>query len=191
IAARACLLILARPDDSYRYVESILVYPTTVVRPERKLGFFEVATRPVDAPTAILGEAHLRGPVILVWDAVLRTGRHPERGHDVVLHEFAHQLDMIDGGADGTPPLSSRAERQRWAEVCSKELFALRERRDRGEPGLLDTYGATNEAEFFAVATEELFDRPIELRDQHPELYDVLTAFYRQDPAARVERHRR
>ncbi|MEZ4333330.1 MAG: zinc-dependent peptidase [Myxococcota bacterium] len=192
IAARACLLLLGRPaaEDAYRRVRTILVYPSTVVPPLRRLRPFEVATGPVEAPKPILGEAWPRGPVILVWDAVRRTGRHPERGHDVVFHEFAHQLDLLDGGADGTPPLASAAERRRWAEVCSRAFLALRARRARGEPGLLDDYGATNEAEFFAVATEIFFDRPVELRGEDRDLYDVLAAYYGQDPATRVERGR-
>ena len=187
IAAQACLLILNLPHDYYRSVRTILVYPSTVVAPPRPLGAFEVPTRPVAGPLPILGEAQLRGPVILVWDAVQRTGRHPESGHNVVYHEFAHKLDMLDGRADGTPPLHGRDEIRRWAEVCSREYLALRDRAARGKPGLLDTYAATNEAEFFAVATEEFFDRPVALRTRHPELYEVLQLFYRQDPAARVE----
>ncbi|HEB90992.1 MAG TPA: zinc-dependent peptidase [Deltaproteobacteria bacterium] len=187
IAAQACLLILNLPHDAYRRVRTILVYPSTVVAPPRPLRAFEVPTAPVQGPRPILGEAWLRGPVILVWDAVRRTGRHPESGHNVVYHEFAHQLDLLDGLADGTPPLHDREEVRRWAEVCSREYLALRDRVARGKPSLLDAYGATNEAEFFAVATEEFFDRPVPLRTRHPQLYEVLQGFYRQDPAARVE----
>jgi Mlc titration factor MtfA (ptsG expression regulator) len=186
IAAPACLLVLELPHELYRNVHSILVYPSTVVSPQRKLGAFEVPLKPVEGPLPILGQAQLRGPVILVWDAVKRTGRHPESGHNVVYHEFAHKLDMLDGRADGTPPLHGRAEYQRWARVCSRVYRALREQAERGSHSLLDTYGATSEAEFFAVATEEFFDRPPALRRRHPELYEVLRAFYRQDPAARV-----
>jgi len=94
---------------------------------------------------------------------------------------------MLDGRADGTPPLHGRAEYERWVRVCSREYLTLREESGRGKPGLLDAYGATNEAEFFAVATEQFFDRPAALRGRHPELYEVLQAFYRQDPASRVD----
>jgi hypothetical protein len=186
IAAQACLLVLNLPHELYRNVSSILVYPSTVVTPKRRLGAFEVALEPVEGPLPILGQAQLRGPVILVWDAVKRTARHPESGHNVVYHEFAHKLDMLDGRADGTPPLHGRTEYQRWSRVCSQEYLALREQTKRGRHSLLDTYGATNEAEFFAVATEQFFDQPGPLRSRHPELYGVLQAFYRQDPAARV-----
>ena len=91
-------------------MQSILVYPSTVVASERRLGSFEIPREPVDGPLPILGQAQLRGPVILVWDAVERTGRHPECGHNVVYHEFAHKLDMLDGSADGTPPCFPSAE---------------------------------------------------------------------------------
>jgi Mlc titration factor MtfA (ptsG expression regulator) len=187
IAAQACILVLELPHALYRNVRSILVYPSTVVMPPRRPGAFEVPIQPVGGPLPVLGEAQLRGPVILVWDAVRRTGRHPESGHNVVYHEFAHKLDMLDGRADGTPPLHGRAEYQRWVRVCSREYLALRERSVLGKSGLLDAYGATNEAEFFAVATEQFFDQPVALRGRHPELYEVLQAFYRLDPAARVE----
>jgi len=187
IAAEACLLVLALPHQLYRNVQSILVYPSTVVTPERPLGAFDVPMKPVSGPLPVLGEAQLRGPVILVWDAVKRTGHHPECGHNVVYHEFAHKLDMLDGSADGTPPLHDHAEYARWNRVCSREYRALRERAEHGKHGLLDPYGATNEAEFFAVMTELFFDKPVALRRQHRELYDVLKAFYRQDPAQRAK----
>jgi len=192
VAAQACLLILKRPDDLYRKVHSILIYPSTVVIPPRRPGAFEIPNQPIRESQPILGEAKLRGPVILVWDAVKRTGRHPESGHNVVYHEFAHKLDMLDGRADGTPPMAEHTEIQRWREVCSREYLALREQKARGQKSLLDAYGATNEAEFFAVATEHFFDQPSALRSHHPDLYEVLQAFYRQDPARRVrERNNR
>lgn len=190
IAAHACLLVLALPNQLYRSVRSILVYPSTVLLPPRRIGSFEVPLAPVEGPLPILGEAQHRGPVVLVWDAVQHAGRHPESGHNVVYHEFAHQLDMLDGRADGTPPLHGRAEVERWARVCSREYLALREQAARGVHGLLDPYGATTEAEFFAVATELFFDQPLELRRHHPELYVVLRAFYRQDPAERIAARR-
>ncbi|MCB9727875.1 MAG: zinc-dependent peptidase [Deltaproteobacteria bacterium] len=186
IAADACLLVLALPHDLYRSIDTILVYPTTVVQPPRALGLMEVATMPMGGGMPILGEAHMRGPVILTWDAVRRGARHPERGHNVVIHEFAHKLDMLDSQADGTPPLEARADYARWAQVCSASFLALRERTERGESTALDPYGATNEAEFFAVATEAFFNVPSRLRRDEPALYEVLRGFYRQDPASRV-----
>lgn len=186
IAAHACLLILELPNDSYRNVETIYVYPTTVVSPENTIGFFEIRTTPVSGPMPILGEAHHRGPVLLVWDAVKRETRHPEHGHNVVYHEFAHKLDMLDGSADGTPPLTTPEEYQRWIEVCSQEYLELCNHVEHGKPAFLDSYAATNEAEFFAVATEYFFNKPEKMKRHHPKLYQVLQDFFRQDPAQKV-----
>ncbi|MDB4975932.1 MAG: hypothetical protein JWN48_4273 [Myxococcaceae bacterium] len=186
IAAQACLLVLELPHRMYRNVESILVYPSAVLRPPRPQGVFVRALEPVaQGPVALLGEAHQRGPVVLAWDRVLRDAKRPQDGHNLVYHEFAHQLDMLDGSADGTPPLHGRAALARWSQACEAAFLQLRASAAAGAPGVLDSYGATNEAEFFAVATEHFFDRPSSLREQLPALYEVLASFYRQDPAAR------
>jgi Mlc titration factor MtfA (ptsG expression regulator) len=188
IAANACMLLLGLSHDMYRRVQSVLVYPSTVQPPARGAGFFEVPTAPRQVQHPLLGEAHVQGPVILVWDAVKRGSIHPRSGHNVVFHEFAHKLDMLDGEVDGTPPLRGSAELARWAEVCSRAYLALRRRVERGQKTILDAYGAHSEAEFFAVATETFFERPARLKREHPELYEVLREFYRQDPAARMAR---
>jgi Mlc titration factor MtfA (ptsG expression regulator) len=188
IAAQACLLQLGLPHDYYRNVDSILVYPSTVVPPEQRPGVFEHVNGPVVPPVPILGQAFARGPVILVWDAVLHGARHPEQGHNVVYHEFAHKLDMLDGAADGTPILADREQFAEWVAVCSFEFLRLRRLAEQGHKTFLDAYAAVNEAEFFAVATEEFFDRPRALRKHAPDLYRVLSAYYRQDPAGRADR---
>jgi Mlc titration factor MtfA (ptsG expression regulator) len=187
IAAQACLLVLELPHRLFENVESILVYPSTVLRPEAKQGVFVRSGSIVaSGPLALHGEAHLRGPVILAWDRVLRDGQRPRDGNNLVYHEFAHKLDMLDGHADGTPELETRAERARWQEVCERAFLDLRARGDRGERTFIDPYGAVNEAEFFAVVTEHFFDQPRELQSAEPDLYGVISAFYRQDPAALV-----
>ena len=188
IAAQACLLQLGLPHDYYRNVETIIVYPSTVVPPERQPGVFERADGLVDAAVPILGQAFTQGPVILVWDAVLHGARHPEQGHNVVYHEFAHKLDMLDGAADGTPPLADRAQLDEWVAVCSREFLRLCSLAEKGHKTFLNAYGAKNEAEFFAVATEEFFDRPLALQKHSPDLYHVLSAYYCQDPSGRVQR---
>jgi Mlc titration factor MtfA (ptsG expression regulator) len=188
IAAEACLLLLGLPHDYYRNVESILVYPSTVLLPEHQPGVFERVNAPVERATPILGQAIAQGGVILVWDAVLHGARHPEQGHNVVFHEFAHKLDMLDGTADGTPPLVDRDQLGAWVEVCSREFLRLRDLAEQGHNTFLAAYGAKNEAEFFAVATEEFFHRPLVLQKHSADLYDVLCAYYRQDPAKRVQR---
>jgi Mlc titration factor MtfA (ptsG expression regulator) len=130
----------------------------------------------------LLGEAHLGGPVILAWDATKRGCRHPHSGHNVVFHEFAHKLDMLDGRVDGTPPLRGTAELARWNHVCSRAYAELKQRTARDQPSFMDAYGSHSEAEFFAVATETFFDQPQHLQREQPDLYDVLRAFYHQDP---------
>ncbi|MDA8171417.1 MAG: zinc-dependent peptidase [Nitrospiraceae bacterium] len=188
IAAQACLLQLGLPHDYYPDVESILVYPSTVVPPEHRPGVFERVEGPVEPSVPILGQSFARGPVILVWDAVVHGARHPEQGHNLVYHEFAHKLDMLDNAADGTPPIADRAQLAEWMAVCSHEFLRLRRLAENGHKTFLDAYGAKNEAEFFAVATEEFFDRPLDLQKHAPDLYRVLSAYYRQDPAERVKR---
>ncbi|MBC8327190.1 MAG: zinc-dependent peptidase, partial [Planctomycetes bacterium] len=156
-----------------------LVYPSTVVIPDRQ-GRGGVRT---EGPMPILGLAVSRGPVVLAWDAVRRGSQHPERTHNVVFHEFAHKLDMLDDSLDGTPPLADKEQYARWVEVCTREYQALQAAAEEGRSSFLDHYGSTNVAEFFAVATEAFFDEPTELRRRHSELYGVLAGFYRQDPA--------
>jgi len=188
VSAQACLLILGLPHNYYQNVQSIIVYPSTVVPPQRRLGSFENTITPLDAEQPILGQAFLRGPVIIIWDAALRGGRHPELGHNVVYHEFAHKLDMLDGAADGTPPLRDRAEYRDWSLVCSSEYKRLRHDAETGKKSFLSAYAATSAAEFFAVATEQFFDRPRLMIAQTPDLYRVLQEYYRQNPSERVTR---
>lgn len=185
ISAGACLLLLNLPHNYYQNVESILVYPSTVVPPPHVPGFFETSFEPVEDVGPILGQVFQQGPVIIIWDAALHGGRHPELGHNVVYHEFAHKLDMLNGAADGTPPLQDRAEYREWVDVCSREYLRLRRDAERGKNSFLDAYGATNEAEFFAVATEQFFDKPHTMINQSPDLYRVLQEYYRQDPVER------
>lgn len=186
IAAQACLLILNMPHNYYRNVESIIVYPTEVVPPQRKLAFFETARHPLEPSHPIAGQAFQQGPLILVWDAVLHSSRHPGSGYNVVYHEFAHKLDMLDGAADGTPPLKARGEYIDWVKVFSREYLRLQDDLKKGRNTFLDEYGAKDEAEFFAVATEQFFDQPLLMEKHTPEIYRILKEYYRQDPAKRV-----
>ena len=153
IAAQACLLLLGRDASLYDDVHSILVYPSTMVAPPRKLGLFEQPRAPIGHGVALQGEAIMGGPVILAWDAALAGGREEVPGN-VVLHELAHKIDMANGAVDGAPPLESRAQIRRWSAVCTEAFARLRRDVELGWPTALDPYGATNEAEFFAVAPE-------------------------------------
>jgi MtfA peptidase len=182
IAAQACLLALALDPTFFDSVLSILIYPREYVVPEaRRLGGGETVAADVR-----LGEAWYRGPVVLSWAEVIDDSRHLGHGRNVVWHEFAHQLDMLDRASDGTPPLASREQYKRWSTVMSAELRNLRSALRLGRPTLIDPYGAANESEFFAVVTECFFDRPVQMRERHPELYGLLAEFYRQDTAGRL-----
>lgn len=132
-----------------------------------------------------LGEAWRNGPVLLSWRDVARQCRDEPDGRNVILHEFAHLLDMSDADADGVPPLDTEEQFRTWLDVTRIEYRRLVRHAEHGRRTLLDWYGSTNEAEFFAVATETFFEQPVEMQKLHPSLYDVLRAFYKQDPAAR------
>ena len=204
IAAQAGLLRLNRDGALFPELKQILVYPGAfavdrvhaapggVLREERR---------------ALAGESWQQGQVILSWQDVLEGARIPDDGHNVVLHEFAHQLDQETGPANGAPLLASRAAHARWAEVMSREFAGLQARIRAREAGraraqaewswfgatpeaasapepvdLISDYGATNEAEFFAVVTEVFFEQADALADRHPALFALLRDYYRVDP---------
>lgn len=184
VAADACLLLLGRETDYYPELASILVYPSAYrAKVARAAGGVVI-----EGEDARLGESHSRGIVVLAWDDVLRGARDVRDGHDVVLHEFAHQLDQESGDADGAPILEKRAMYGAWARVLGAEYERLLDDDDAGRRTVLDRYGATSPAEFFAVATEAFFEKPLQMRAKHPELYEQLRGYYRQDPAKRFER---
>lgn len=186
IAAQASILLLHQEEtDYYPLLQSILVYPHAyrardVRRVEGGLVREGVSLRG--------GESWRQGAVVLSWDDVKRNAADIHDGHNVVFHEFAHQLDQEDGSADGAPILPGRSRYLAWARVLGAEyqelLNAIEERR-RSD---IDEYGATNPAEFFAVLTECFFEKPLSLKRKHPELYKQLEFFYRQDPARLVEK---
>lgn len=186
VASQACLLLLGLDHDDFGGPARVIVHPSTVVlRGRRSVGVGRVET---SAPYRVLGQAHHRGPVLLSWASVRSALRSPGRAQNVVHHEFAHRLDMLDGTVDGTPPLADPGARRRWSEVCTAAYESVRDPEpDPGEPpNVLRPYAGTNPGEFFAVATEVFLARPHELRRQHPELYGELVGYYRQDPATRL-----
>lgn len=176
IAAQACLLQLHREGDLFPELATVLVYPHPyVAHAQHREGAVVI-----DGREARAGESWSRDLVVLSWDTVQREVRGQHPGHNVVVHEFAHQLDA----ENGAPPLPSRARYAAWSRVLGEEYRALGEELARGLPSDIDAYGATNPAEFFAVVTEHFFERPRKLRDRHPALYEQLARFYRFDPAA-------
>jgi MtfA peptidase len=183
IAAQASLLLLGLDFNWYRAVQAIVVHPSEIVQREPQPGPVEGTME--EGPFSLLGLAdHRYGPVLIAWDTARANARHPAWGRDVVFHEFAHKLDMLDDVVDGTPPLHHPEDGPRWHAVCTRELELLRE----GEGWPLRDYGAQDPGEFFAVATEAFFNLPLQLQETKADLYEVLRDFYRQDPADRMRR---
>jgi Mlc titration factor MtfA (ptsG expression regulator) len=182
IAAQACMLLLGRETGIYPKLKTILVYPHTY-QGGRK-GMFGGD----NGETARLGESWDCGVVVLSWNSVVGGARNFEDGHNVTFHEFAHQLDQEDGAADGAPVLGERSAYATWAHVFNHEYKALVKLTRRGRKDTMDRYGATNPAEFFAVATETFFEKPKQLKTKHPELFEELQYYYRVDPTEWTER---
>lgn len=179
VAAQACILLLHREPHYYPGLSSILVYPHAFV----VKGYEELAPGyRLETNQVHLGESWQQGALILSWDDVQAGAADVHDGHNVVFHEFAHQLDTEDGRADGAPIMPRRSMYISWARILSREYEKLREDIKHGRHSLLNPYGATNAAEFFAVATEFFFEKPRQMRNRHPELYEELKAFYQQDP---------
>ncbi|MCR4341375.1 MAG: zinc-dependent peptidase [Gemmatimonadaceae bacterium] len=182
IAGQACVLLLHRESDYYPELTSILVYPSGyVAREERHVGggIWEEGGEDRLGHTAPGMKA-----LVLAWDSARHGAADPGSGANLILHEFAHQLDFENREVDGVPALDTPGEYVAWARIMSTEFEALRRAQDAEAPTLLDTYGATNPAEFFAVCTEAFFERPRALRSRHPALYAELRRFFRQDPAS-------
>ena len=179
IAAEACLLILNRPSTRYAGLRWIYVYPSTFIAKRERQDEYGVVS---GGKTHLLGESWSNGRVILAWDSVEEGHRDYTDGRNVVLHEFAHQLDQEDGSADGAPLLYTRDSYTVWSKVFSEEFEDLHRDLAEGRRTLIDSYGATNPAEFFAVVTEVFFERPQIMKQKHPELYEQMLDYYRLDP---------
>src|SRR6266498_310381 len=180
IAAQACLLLLHRKTDYFPGLLTILVYPLSyMVEAKRQIAehLWEEGTM------NRLGETGRRmGSLVLSWSAVKHGAADPADGKNVVLHEFAHQLDFENHAADGVPGLATREQQSAWSEVMKSEFASLRAADESGIPTLLDTYGATDPVEFFAVSVEAFFEQPRALQARHPQLYAELQNYFQQDP---------
>lgn len=179
IAAQACLLLLNRNGGCYPKLFSVLVYPSAYVTGSRS----RIGADRGDSSVR-LGESWMHGAVVLAWDSVKSGALNFQDGHNVAMHEFAHQLDQEDGRGDGTPILEMRSAYSAWSRTLSEEYEQLRKKTLKRKKSVIDRYGATNPAEFFAVATETFFEKPAQLKKKHPELYQELEGFYKVDPIA-------
>jgi len=179
IAGQACLLLLNRPSKVYPALHTILVYPSEFVARRADVGPGGVVT---PGRQSMLGESWDDGRVVLSWDNVRRGAADWTDGHNVVLHEFAHQLDSESGRANGAPYLGNPASYREWSEVLSRDFHNLRMNAMYRQHTVMDPYGATNPAEFFAVATETFFEKPYQMAEHHAELYAEFLKYYRVDP---------
>ena len=178
IAAQACMLLLNRKTSFFRKLKTIYVYPHTYVA--KQVSYDGVMV--IEGQSVRLGESWQNGPIVLAWDSVQGGARNIHDGRNVVLHEFSHQLDQEDGDADGAPILEKRSCYRTWAHVLGEEYEALRDKTKRHRRSAMNKYGATNPAEFFAVATETFFEKPKQMHKRQPELYEELKNYYKLDP---------
>ena len=182
IAAQAALLLVRlKKHDFYRRLKSILVYPSAF----RDNGHRRFGLQEDKENGANLGESWQTGSIILAQDSVIAGARNSNDGQNVVFHEFAHQLDQIDGAADGLPVLKDREAYRQWAETFLRNYEDLVKKVESGKSSrnVMDSYGSTNPAEFFAVATESFFEEPQKLQEKRSDLYDQLKNYYGLDPA--------
>ncbi|MGX9460538.1 M90 family metallopeptidase [Shewanella sp. A14] len=179
IAAQACLLLLNRNTNYYPKLKQILVYPSAFIVEQNRVDHAGVHS---SQRNVLLGESWEYGKVILSWNSTLEGAADPFDGSNVVIHEFAHQLDQEDGTANGAPPLHDITSYRSWSATLGKEFEQLQHCAQQHIPSLFNYYGATNPAEFFAVISETFFERPVELYQQHQQLYEELSQFYQLDP---------
>jgi Mlc titration factor MtfA (ptsG expression regulator) len=181
IAALACLLLLNRPTRVYPGLHAVLLYPSAFLVPRNQVDAAGVVT---ETRQDLLGESWGDGRVVLSWDHVRRGAHDWTDGQNVVLHEFAHQLDSESGSNNGAPYLGSQSSYRSWAAVLSRDFANLQVDAMHRQRSVLDHYGATSPAEFFAVVTETFFGKPYQLAERHPALFAEFEKYYRVDPRA-------
>jgi Mlc titration factor MtfA (ptsG expression regulator) len=186
IAAQACLLLLDRATGYFPKLHQVLVYPGAFVVERLRA---EPSGILQEQRQALSGESWSQGQVVLSWEDTIEGAYRVDDGRNVVIHEFAHQLDQEKGYANGAPPLPSRERYLRWSAVLGQEFALLREAAALQSPSLLSHYGATDPAEFFAVASEVFFEQPHRMALEHPRLYHELRGFYRVDPQSWLPQH--
>ncbi|KTC93139.1 MULTISPECIES: zinc-dependent peptidase [Legionella] len=181
IALQACLLILNLDLDWYAGWVSVIVYPGDFSYTQKEIDEYGIVHL---SRANLSGESWQRGPVILSWDEVCLS-QEENGGRNVVIHEFAHKLDMLNGSANGFPPLHKEMSAKRWSEVFNQAYLDLEMRLEQNFPTPIDAYAATSPSEFFAVFSELFFKNPFILNEYYPEVFTLLSQFYRQNPLIR------
>jgi hypothetical protein len=179
IAAQACLLLLNKNTNYYPKLRTILVYPSAFIKKQQQLNVD--GTHSIES-IALTGESWGFGRIVLSWQDSLAGAAQPNDGHNLVIHEFAHQLDQENGVANGAPILGKDQDYKTWSDVFNRQFSLLQQQVSLGQVSLFDKYGATNPAEFFAVASEVFFEKAKQLSIQYPLLYRQMSAYYRVDP---------
>ncbi|NMF59617.1 zinc-dependent peptidase [Pseudanabaena yagii GIHE-NHR1] len=179
IAAIACLLLFGDHKTYFPNLRSILIYPHAYIVNEMVMSDRYIVE---ERRVARLGESWTQDQLILSWEQIQQDLRNWQDGHNVILHEFAHQLDQEDGRAEGVPILPRTLDYALWAKVMSSDYLQLCDQVEHQQKTIIDSYGATNPAEFFAVATETFFEKPRQLYQKHSCLYELLQRYYRLDP---------
>ena len=185
VAAQACLLVVNRDGEPYPELRNVYLYPDTFSSVQKRQDAFGIVT---EGEVHRLGESWETGTVILSWSSVEHGARNIHDAGNVTFHEFAHQLDHEDGATDGAPGLPSRQAYRSWARVFRENYADFNKLLESGKKTLIDPYGATNPAEFFAVVTETFFEKPRQLHKKRPDLYAELQEFYGLDPKTWMER---
>ncbi|MEE9332416.1 MAG: M90 family metallopeptidase [Methylophilaceae bacterium] len=180
VAGNACLLLLQGNKRRFTGFSSILIYPNAYTAHEVQ----HEGLLTTKKPSTRAGESWVRGPIVLSWADARRGSVNAEDGHNVVIHEFAHKLDEQSGHMNGLPVLGNASDYKAWNKVLSEEYNALHERAKQGGNKVLDAYGMVSPAEFFAVASESFFEKPVQMKKRLPELYRQLQTFYNIDPVA-------
>ncbi|MEC5033258.1 MAG: zinc-dependent peptidase [Oscillatoria sp. PMC 1051.18] len=179
IAATACLLLLNEREKYFPSLRTIIIYPTAyIVKQNTAISNYVVA----ESEVVRLGESWTKDQLVLSWEQVQRDTKNWRDGHNVILHEFAHQLDQEKGNANGVPLLKKKADYHTWTQVMTREYQQLCFDVEKGRKTVMNSYGATAPAEFFAVATETFFEKPKQLLQKHPQLYQILQNYYQLDP---------
>ena len=177
-SAQACILLLNQGTFFTNKLRSAVIHPKSYSTTTSDT----IAGETTEKKIAVQGQSWENGLVVLSWDNTRTGAANSKDGRNLVIHEFAHQLDQSDALTDGAPVLGSREQYKRWQKVCSRVFSDLQDKVDRGQKTVIDDYGATNPAEFFSVATETFFEKPHQLNKKRPELYDLLREYYRVDP---------
>jgi Mlc titration factor MtfA (ptsG expression regulator) len=179
IAAQACLLLLNRKTNFYPKLQTILVYPSAFIKEQQNVGIDGLRYQ---QSVALAGESWDFGKVVLSWQDTLAGAKIPDDGRNVVIHEFAHQLDQENGKANGAPILYQGQNYKAWSDAFSLQFEKLQRQAQTGAPSLFDYYGATNPAEFFAVTSEVFFEQANQFNAKYPVLYQQLKNYYHVDP---------